>query len=780
MSLAEGTLVAHRYRLGSRLGRGGAASAYRALDLVTGDEVALKLLDAELPPASLQREFERLRELVHPHLTRVRAFHVTQLGGATRALYTADLVRGGDLRAFIAKRGFARQPVCDVLDALHTLHRLGLRHGDVKPENVLIDERGRAVLIDLGCAAPLGQASAMLSGTPGYWAPELRAGAAADERADLFAFGVMLRELGADHASLVERLTATEPHARPSSAREVLSWLGDTRDVEASGRGRAPCLVGRERELAHARALLQRVARAEEGPRVLWIEGAPGVGRSRFLRELGFALLDEPLAWVEARAPVSEALSRTCGPLPAGSEALLDQVEELAETRRGTVLVLDDAQSLDAEARAELALVLRALPANGRLAAVIASTEPAPVAAERILLAGLERPAVDAWAGTWVSEGERDALLRFTGGFPRYLERTLAAIQEGRAVALTGAGEVADVAALRVALSGLDALERRSLAEAAVLGAATRPSQRLFQRDLLCWRGERAQLAREADRQPLLGELDARMVRELHARAARACTEPAAAVEHFVRAGLVREAKALLGTAAAQLRTNPRAAIDAWSDAPGWMSPDELVFAAELARRAGEARRALTLLAHALRRRAGVALWLEAAEVYLALGRPKRALYALARAADVPDELRARVLVRAGEYAQALSIIARASAPDARLHEAAGLAEAYLGNFEAAHERLARARELAEDVRARARCLSLSGFVALRAGHVAEAARAYADALAVAEPAGLMDLVANALANLASARQSLGQWGAALTTYERALRLARALGRRGS
>ncbi|HEX5655624.1 MAG TPA: serine/threonine-protein kinase, partial [Polyangiales bacterium] len=234
LSVQEGRLLAYRYRLGAQLGKGGAASAYRARDLVTSEDVALKLLAAEHPPALLQREFERLRELVHPHLNRVRELCVTRIGERTRAFYTADLVRGGDLRAHVAEHGFTREPLCDVLDALHTLHRAGLRHGDVKPENVLIDERGRGVLIDLGCAAPLGHASAGLSGTPGYMAPELREGRAADERADLYAFGVMLRELGAPFEALIEHLTSEQ---RPTSAREVLLALGDQRDVEAR-RGR--------------------------------------------------------------------------------------------------------------------------------------------------------------------------------------------------------------------------------------------------------------------------------------------------------------------------------------------------------------------------------------------------------------------------------------------------------------------------------------------------------------------------------------------------------------
>jgi serine/threonine-protein kinase PknK len=741
--LAEGSLLAHRYRLGPKLGQGGAASAYRARDLVADEEVALKLLSPELPPALLQREFERLRELVHPHLARVRTYCVARIGKRARALYTADLVRGGDLRAYVARHGFALEPLCDVLDALHTLHRAGLRHGDVKPENVLIDERGRGVLIDLGCAAPLGHASSTLAGTPGYLAPELREGRAADERADLFAFGMMLRELGApaELAPWIARLTSERE--RPTSAREVLALLGDTRDVEAR-RGRAPRLLGRERELEQAE---QGLARGE----VLWIAGGPGSGRSRFLRELAFRC--DSIEWLEG--PVRETLARRFGAPAASDEVLLDQLEELGE--QPCALVIDDARLDDT-----LKLALRAR--SGKLSIVVASSEPAPVEARVITMRPLARDAVDAWADDVVVD--RDALLRFTGGLPRYLERTLAALQSGR-VSTLDACDVSDVE-----LAGLDAHERRSLAEAAILGSAKKPSARLFERELLCWRGGRAELAREADR-ALLAKLDARLVRDLHARAARQADEPARAIDHFVRAELVADARALLKSSQARLRADPRsfARVDT-----GWMTASELVFAAELARLAGDAPRALGLLARALRR--GGDVWLEAAETYLALGKPRRARRMLASAASVPDELRARVLVRNGDYPQALALCK--DAQDARMLETAGLAESYLGLLDDARTHLNQALALADDVRARARCASLLGLVALRAGRASEAATAYAQALALAESAGLNDLIANALANLASVRQQLGAWGLALRSYERALRLARALGRRGS
>ncbi|MET0343981.1 MAG: protein kinase, partial [Polyangiales bacterium] len=540
--LPDGTVLAHRYRIRAPLGRGGAAHTYEADDLVEPGKVALKLLDPERPLIALTREFERARRVVHPHLAEVRELAVAEVAGVRRALYTMELVRGGTLGAHVKKVGLraARIALGDVLAGLHALHRLGLRHGDVKPENVLVRESGRAVLIDLGCAAPLGEARATLSGTPGYLAPELRAGEPADERADLYAFGVMLGALGgaaAGLAPLIAQLTAEAPAARPSSAREVLAALGDPRDLEASSEGRASACHGRAALLARCARALVATTRGEPGPRCVWIEGAPGVGRSRVLRELAFALARDAIDVLDARAlgpaPLREALARRHGPAAPGIEGLLDQLVEAGATPG--VLALDDAQRIDPDAHAELALAMRGLDARGRLGLLVASTASPPRGVEaavlHVRLAALDDAAITAWAtdvGVVLDGGAGAALARFSGGSPRYLERALGALASGRVVAaqlatLDDALDDASARSLDLALAGLDDDARRALAEAAVRGSVASPPATLFARDLLARREGNAVLAREADRTPLLRRLDARTVRRLQLVAARAC-----------------------------------------------------------------------------------------------------------------------------------------------------------------------------------------------------------------------------------------------------------------
>jgi serine/threonine-protein kinase PknK len=835
--LSAGTLLGYRYRLGASLGQGGAAQAYRAHDLLEQRPVALKLLSAARPVDELRREFELLRGLVHPHLTRVHEFGVAVLGSRAetartsrhererRAFYTAELLPGGDLRAFSAR---ARPEqlmlaLCDVLDALHLLHRLGLRHGDVKPENVLVDERGRAVLIDLGCAAALGQSAITLSGTPGYLAPELREGQPADERADLFAFGVMLRELcppslRSAHQPVVAQLTAPRAGERPSSAREALAMLGDTRDVESSTRGRAPRCIARDDEIELAHRALTQAARGEAGPRCVWIEGRPGVGRSRVLREICFLLACAEVELLEARAvgdrPLRDALLRRDPELAPGFEALLDALSEPAALCPPCAWVLDDAERLTPDASLELRFVLAALPEAGRTVVLVASTQPPPALDQgRVLciqLGPLELPALRTWSRGVLDPARVPDLLRFTGGYPRYVERTLAALVDGRlreaelvepARASVAGLDEESARSLALAVLGLSPGEQRTLGEIALLGTSTHtPSPRLFARDLITAQGDGLRLVRQADTPSVLASLPAELVRALHNEAARVLQtsdqpeRQAAAIESFVRAGRLEQARLLLERLAPHALRTPRPFARSLSSLVDELAPAQRVFTAQLLRLSGESARALKVLAGARRVATGTALFVEAAEAYLALGRPQRAERMLARLPETSEhaELRARVLVRRGAYERAREVAQQAleSAADpvlppvtrARLLEALALALSYLDQLTEARAKVDEALALhpGAEVRARARCLSLRGLVSLRAGAHAEAAVAYADAFKLAEAHGLADLVVNTLSNLGNARQSLGQWGAALESYERALRLARALGRRAS
>ncbi|WP_242424287.1 protein kinase domain-containing protein, partial [Frankia sp. EI5c] len=174
-----------------------------------GSPVAVKILRAELADDHdvvdrFLRERRVLLRFDHPHLVKVRDL-VAESG--TLAI-VMDLVDGVDLRGHLRRQGplEPREAVallCQALDALATVHREGVVHRDVKPENILVDttdqDHPRAMLTDFGIAR-LTHGPAMtrltgLIGTPRYMAPELSDGTPATTAADLYSLGVVLYEL---------------------------------------------------------------------------------------------------------------------------------------------------------------------------------------------------------------------------------------------------------------------------------------------------------------------------------------------------------------------------------------------------------------------------------------------------------------------------------------------------------------------------------------------------------------------------------------------------------
>jgi serine/threonine-protein kinase PknK len=299
MRQIAGQLVAHRYRVLRALGRGGLASALLVRDEALGVERCLKLVDdAGADPTrrdALKREFQLLAGLSCPGLASVHDFGVATIEGASAFFFTADFVRGLPLERFAAGKTFdeVRSALVGPLAALAFLHRAGIRHGDVKPENILVDE-GRGVLIDLSCASRIGGEQREISGTPGFLAPESLAGEASDARADLFAFGKVLLAIGEVLAgglpeaalALATRLTRERPGDRPADAREALEALGaSAREIHEAAR-EPSVIVGRDAEIAEGEACLRALARGEPGARVVVVRGARGSGRSRLVREL--------------------------------------------------------------------------------------------------------------------------------------------------------------------------------------------------------------------------------------------------------------------------------------------------------------------------------------------------------------------------------------------------------------------------------------------------------------------------------------------------------------
>ncbi|MCO5167313.1 MAG: protein kinase [Planctomycetes bacterium] len=202
--LPPGTRVAGRYVVAQVLGRGGGGAVYAAVDTRFGRAVALKVAALD-DPESVER-FQREARLgnrlgqASPGLVRCHDWGEVAPG---RLFLVMDLVDGA--RPLELTRG----PLAARLELLERaallvaeLHDLGIVHRDVKPSNFLVDRDERVFLSDLGLAKDLraaGGAEELLTragdalGTPAFMAPEQFEGAAqADERADVYALGVML------------------------------------------------------------------------------------------------------------------------------------------------------------------------------------------------------------------------------------------------------------------------------------------------------------------------------------------------------------------------------------------------------------------------------------------------------------------------------------------------------------------------------------------------------------------------------------------------------------
>lgn len=231
-------LLAGRYRLGARLGRGASAEVREAVDLRTGNTVAVKLisLPRDLPEARrkewlhrLQREADLARRLDHPDIVAVIEAGL-QPGGAWLAM---ERVRGVDLSRYTQRHLLLPETLvlrigARVAAALAHAHANGIVHRDLKPANVLVNlADGQVKLADFGVARDEDASATrtgLTLGTPAYMAPEQLAGAPAGAASDTYALGVMLFELLAGRrphqaATLGELLKATASQPPASLAR---------------------------------------------------------------------------------------------------------------------------------------------------------------------------------------------------------------------------------------------------------------------------------------------------------------------------------------------------------------------------------------------------------------------------------------------------------------------------------------------------------------------------------------------------------------------------------
>ncbi|HYP56249.1 MAG TPA: protein kinase [Solirubrobacterales bacterium] len=276
-----GTLLSSRYRLEAKLGSGGMSTVYLARDETLDRPVAVKVMHREMSEQEdqLQRfrqEARAVAKLSHPNV--VSVIDAGEDGGHPYIVF--EYVKGETLKQRVKREG-ALDTQDAIAYAIEVARGLGVAHGrnmvhrDIKPQNVLIDEEGRAKLTDFGISRQLEQdgvtATGRVLGTTDYVAPEQAMGKPVDPRSDVYSLGVVLYEMlvgqvpfsadsqvgvamkhvneelpdvqrrrpevSAAVALVVERATAKDPAERYQTVAEMVDDLETALEVEAARAG---------------------------------------------------------------------------------------------------------------------------------------------------------------------------------------------------------------------------------------------------------------------------------------------------------------------------------------------------------------------------------------------------------------------------------------------------------------------------------------------------------------------------------------------------------------
>ena len=268
-----GRVLDGRYRVGTRVARGGMATVYEATDLRLDRVCAVKVMHSGLGDdddfaARFVREARSAAKLSHPNVV-----SVFDQGDDHGTLFLAmEYIPGHTLRDLIRKEApmAPRKALAlmePVLSALGAAHQAGMIHRDVKPENVLLADDGRIKVADFGlaravCAETQHTATGgVLIGTVSYLSPELVVDGKADARSDVYAAGVIIYEM----------LTGRKPHEGDSPIHVAYKHVHEDVPPPSALVPGLPAYVdalvaratARDRELrpADARVLLQQVRR---------------------------------------------------------------------------------------------------------------------------------------------------------------------------------------------------------------------------------------------------------------------------------------------------------------------------------------------------------------------------------------------------------------------------------------------------------------------------------------------------------------------------------------
>jgi serine/threonine protein kinase len=237
-----GELLAGRYRLESRVGEGGMATVYRALDEALGRTVAVKIFrpGADSDAGDLERRVSETRVLASLNHHALVTLFDSRIDSDEGAFLVMEFVDGPTLRARIADGPLSgedtRGMAIDLAEALHVVHEGGVVHRDVKPSNILLGPSiapgppFRAKLADFGIAYLVDSARltspGTLMGTAAYVSPEQVRGAPPAPPADVYALGLLILECLTGSRAYPQSTTHESLIARLHKSPEIPGSLG--------------------------------------------------------------------------------------------------------------------------------------------------------------------------------------------------------------------------------------------------------------------------------------------------------------------------------------------------------------------------------------------------------------------------------------------------------------------------------------------------------------------------------------------------------------------------
>ena len=228
-----GLTLGDRYHVVEPLSSGAMGAVYRAVDIKGGGEVALKQSTNPHHDYRFEAEARLLASLQHPRVVRI----VDHFSARSGQFLVMELIRGVDLGDLIKRRGSPGLPVEQSIEyvrqtceALQYVHDQQIIHRDVKPQNMILAERG-IVLVDFGIARLLAEAETHGTvgiGTPRFMAPEVFAGGQMSPRTDVFGVAATLWTLIAGRPPVYAdptKLSSLAPDVTPELERTIAAGL---------------------------------------------------------------------------------------------------------------------------------------------------------------------------------------------------------------------------------------------------------------------------------------------------------------------------------------------------------------------------------------------------------------------------------------------------------------------------------------------------------------------------------------------------------------------------